>query len=356
MKNYLITGGAGFIGTNFIRHALAARPDWHIVNLDALTYAGNPANLETLDPGAAERYHFVRGDICDATLLDSLFSKYTFNGIIHFAAESHVDRSIQGPEDFVETNVMGTFRLLEACRKFRKDKKMSDGFRFLHISTDEVYGSLGPDGYFTEQTPYDPSSPYSASKASSDHFVKAYFRTYGLPTLVTNCSNNYGPYQFPEKLIPLTILNIIKEKPLPVYGDGKNIRDWLYVLDHCDALITVLEKGTPGETYNIGGGAERENIEIVHLLCDLVDARLGRSGSNSARRLIRFVTDRPGHDRRYAIDSTKIKTDLGWTSARTLEDALESTVDWYLSNMKWVDSVQSGEYRKWIKQNYQHRE
>ena len=355
MKNYLITGGAGFIGTNFIRHALAARPDWHIVNLDALTYAGNPANLETLDPGAAERYHFVRGDICDATLLDSLFSKYTFNGIIHFAAESHVDRSIQGPEDFVETNVMGTFRLLEACRKFRKDKKMSDEFRFLHISTDEVYGSLGPEGYFTEQTPYDPSSPYSASKASSDHFVKAYFRTYGLPTLVTNCSNNYGPYQFPEKLIPLTILNIIKEKPLPVYGDGKNIRDWLYVLDHCDALITVLEKGTPGETYNIGGGAERENIEIVHLLCDLVDARLGRSGSNSARRLIRFVTDRPGHDRRYAIDSTKIKTDLGWTSARTLEDALESTVDWYLSNMKWVDSVQSGEYRKWIKQNYQHR-
>ncbi|MBC2705969.1 dTDP-glucose 4,6-dehydratase [Desulfobacula sp.] len=355
MKNYLITGGAGFIGTNFIRHALTARPDWNIVNLDALTYAGNPANLENLDPGIAGRYHFVRGDICDATLLDSLFSKYIFNGIIHFAAESHVDRSIQGPEDFAQTNVMGTFRLLEACRKFRKDKKMSDEFRFLHISTDEVYGSLGPDGYFAEQTPYDPSSPYSASKASSDHFVKAYFRTYGLPTLVTNCSNNYGPYQFPEKLIPLTILNIIKEKPLPVYGDGKNIRDWLYVLDHCDALITVLEKGTPGETYNIGGGAERENIEIVHLLCDLVDDRLGRSGDKSGRWLIQFVTDRPGHDRRYAIDATKIKTDLGWTSARTLEDALESTVDWYLNNMEWVDSVQSGEYRKWIKQNYQHR-
>jgi len=330
MKNYLITGGAGFIGTNFIHHALAERPDWHIVNLDALTYAGNPANLETLDPGRAERYHFVRGNICDSALLDKLFSKYNFTGVVHFAAESHVDRSIQGPDAFVETNVTGTFRLLEACRKFRDAGKMPEGFRFLHISTDEVYGSLGPDGYFTEQTPYDPSSPYSASKASSDHFVKAYFRTYGLPTLVTNCSNNYGPYQFPEKLIPLTILNIMKEKPLPVYGDGKNVRDWLYVIDHCDALITVLEKGIPGETYNIGGGAEQENIEIVHLLCDLVDDRLGRSGSKSSRRLIQFVTDRPGHDRRYAIDATKIKTDLGWSPGHTFEDALASTVDWFL--------------------------
>ena len=333
MKNYLITGGAGFIGTNFIHHALAERLDWHIVNLDALTYAGNPANLETLDPGRAERYHFVRGDIRDVTLLDSLFSKYNFTGVVHFAAESHVDRSIQGPDAFVETNVTGTFRLLEACRKFRDAGKMPEGFRFLHISTDEVYGSLGPDGYFTEQTPYDPSSPYSASKASSDHFVKAYFRTYGLPTLVTNCSNNYGPYQFPEKLIPLTILNIMKEKPLPVYGDGKNVRDWLYVIDHCDALITVLEKGIPGETYNIGGGAEQENIEIVHLLCDLVDDRLGRSGSKSSRRLIQFVTDRPGHDRRYAIDATKIKTDLGWSPGHTFEDALASTVDWFLGEI-----------------------
>ncbi|MBW2655143.1 MAG: dTDP-glucose 4,6-dehydratase [Deltaproteobacteria bacterium] len=330
MKNYLITGGAGFIGTNFIHHALAERPDWHIVNLDALTYAGNPANLETLDPGRAERYLFVRGNICDSALLDKLFSKYNFTGVVHFAAESHVDRSIQGPDAFVETNVTGTFRLLEACRKFRDAGKMPEGFRFLHISTDEVYGSLGPDGYFTEQTPYDPSSPYSASKASSDHFVKAYFRTYGLPTFVTNCSNNYGPYQFPEKLIPLTILNIMKEKPLPVYGDGKNVRDWLYVIDHCDALITVLEKGIPGETYNIGGGAEQENIEIVHLLCDLVDDRLGRSGSKSSRRLIQFVTDRPGHDRRYAIDATKIKTDLGWSPGHTFEDALASTVDWFL--------------------------
>ena len=341
MKNYLVTGGAGFIGTNFIRHALAARPDWNIVNLDALTYAGNAANFENLDPGMMERYCFVRGDIRDATLLDRLFSEYNFNGVIHFAAESHVDRSIQGPEAFVETNVIGTFRLLEACRKLRQNRKMPDGFRFLHISTDEVYGSLGPQGYFTEQTPYDPSSPYSASKASADHFVKAYFRTYDLPTLVTNCSNNYGPYQFPEKLIPLTILNIVEEKSLPVYGDGKNVRDWLYVMDHCDALITVLEKGTPGETYNIGGSAERENIEIVHLLCDLVDDRLGHSGSKSSRRLVRFVTDRPGHDRRYAIDATKIKTDLGWSPKYTFEEALESTIEWYFNNMKWIDSVQS---------------
>ncbi len=354
-KEWLVTGGAGFIGTNFIRHALAVRPNWHIVNLDALTYAGNPANLETLDPDIARRYHFVRGDICDTNLLDNLFSKYNFNGVIHFAAESHVDRSIQEPEAFMETNVMGTFGLLEICRKHRQNKKMPDGFRFLHISTDEVYGSLGPKGYFTEQTSYDPSSPYSASKASADHLVKAYFRTYDLPALITNCSNNYGPYQFPEKLIPLTILNIINEKPLPVYGDGKNIRDWLYVMDHCDALITVLEKGTPGETYNIGGSAERENIEIVHQLCDLVDDRLGRSGSKSARQLIQFVTDRPGHDRRYAIDATKIKKNLGWSPAHTFKDALESTVDWYLNNRPWIDSVQSGDYRKWIEQNYQNR-
>ena len=355
-KKILITGGAGFIGTNFIRHALAVRPDWNIVNLDALTYAGNPANLENLDSGVAERYQFVRGDIRDAKLLDSLFSEYNFNGVVHFAAESHVDRSIHGPEDFVDTNVTGTFRLLEACRNLRQNKKMPDGFRFLHISTDEVYGSLGHEGYFTEQTPYDPSSPYSASKASSDHFVKAYFRTYGLSTLVTNCSNNYGPYQFPEKLIPLIILNIIKEKPLPVYGDGKNVRDWLYVIDHCDALITVLEKGTPGETYNIGGGAERENIEIVYLLCDIMDDRLGRSRNKSGRRFIQFVTDRPGHDRRYAIDATKIKTELAWSPQYTFEEALESTVDWFLNNMKWIDSVRSGDYRKWIEQNYQHRE
>jgi len=355
MKNYLITGGAGFIGTNFIRHALAVRPDWNITNLDALTYAGNPANLENLDPGIAERYQFVRGDIRESALLDKLFSEKEFDGVIHFAAESHVDRSIHGPEDFVETNVIGTFRLLEACRKLQRDKKMPEGFRFLHISTDEVYGSLGTQGYFTEQTPYDPSSPYSASKSSADHFVKAYHRTYGLPTLVTNCSNNYGPYQFPEKLIPLIIQNIVEEKPLPVYGDGRNVRDWLYVIDHCEALISVLEKGVPGETYNIGGGAERENIEIVHLLCDLVDDRLGHSDNNSSRRLVQFVADRPGHDRRYAIDVTKIKAELAWSPRYTFEEAMESTVDWYLNNREWIDSVRSGDYRKWIEKNYQER-
>lgn len=355
MKNYLVTGGAGFIGTNFIHHVLAIRPDWNIINLDALTYAGNPTNFESLDSSSIKRYQFVQGDIRDSALLDKLFSENAFAGVIHFAAESHVDRSIHGPEVFVETNVIGTFRLLEVCRKLQQDKKIPEGFRFLHISTDEVYGSLGPEGYFTEQTPYDPSSPYSASKSSADHFVKAYFRTYGLPTLVSNCSNNYGPYQFPEKLIPLIILNIVEKKPLPVYGDGKNVRDWLYVIDHCDALIAVLEKGVPGETYNIGGAAERENIEIVHLLCDLVDDRLGHSGSNSSRRLIHFVADRPGHDRRYAIDSTKIQRELNWFPRHTLEEALESTVDWYLNNREWIGSVRSGDYRKWVEKNYQQR-
>ncbi|HDY89310.1 MAG TPA: dTDP-glucose 4,6-dehydratase [bacterium] len=355
MKNYLITGGCGFIGTNFIRHALTVKPDWSIINLDALTYAGNPTNLENLDFDIAKRYRFVQGDIRNAKLLDSLYAEYNFNGIIHFAAESHVDRSINRPEDFVETNILGTFRLLESCRKLKQGRGIPDGFRFLHISTDEVYGSLGSEGHFTEQTPYDPSSPYSASKSSADHFVKAYFRTYGLPTVVTNCSNNYGPYQFPEKLIPLIILHIVEEKPLPVYGDGKNIRDWLYVIDHCDALITVLEKGIPGETYNIGGGAERENIEIVHLLCDLMDDRLGHHDSNSSRRLIQFVTDRPGHDKRYAINATKIKTELGWSPGYSFEEALEFTVDWYLNNMEWIDSVRTGNYRNWIEQNYQHR-
>lgn len=355
MKSYLTTGGSGFIGTNFIRHALAARPDWRIVNLDALTYAGNPGNLEDLATDQAERYRFVQGDIRDASLLERLFSEENFEGVIHFAAESHVDRSILGPEAFVQTNVEGTFRLLDAGLKSWQTRDRPAGFRFLHISTDEVYGSLGREGYFTEQTPYDPSSPYSASKAASDHFVRAYFRTYGFPTLITNCSNNYGPYQFPEKLIPLIILNIMEEKPLPVYGDGKNIRDWLYVVDHCKALVEVLEKGKPGETYNIGGGAERENIEIVHLLCDLLDSRLGRGGKESSGQLIRFVPDRPGHDRRYAIDAAKIQRELGWAPEHRFEAALEATVEWYLEHMDWVKSVRSGEYRKWIKMNYQDR-
>lgn len=355
MKNYLVTGGAGFIGTNFIRRALSVNADWNIVNLDALTYAGNPASLENLMPDSAGRYHFVPGDITDGSLLEQLFSEHSFDGIIHFAAESHVDRSIVGPEVFVETNVTGTFRLLEASRNHWEKGPGTDNFRFLHVSTDEVYGSLGPEGYFKEETPYDPSSPYSASKAASDHFVKAYFRTYGLPTLITNCSNNYGPYQFPEKLIPLMVLNIIEEKPLPVYGDGGNVRDWLYVIDHCDAIMKVLEKGRPGETYNIGGGAERENIQIVHMLCDLLDARLGRSGKKSSRQLIHFVTDRPGHDRRYAIDATKIQNELGWHPGHQFEEALEATVDWYMNHMEWVDSVRSGEYRRWIEVNYDKR-
>ena len=257
-KTILATGGAGFIGTNFIRHALAVMPDWRIVNLDAVTYAGNPANFEGLALDQAERHRFIHGDIGTASLLDRLFSEESFDGVIHFAAESHVDRSILGPETFLKTNVVGTFRLLDASLKFWETRGRPEGFRFLHISTDEVYGSLGSEGYFTEDTPYDPSSPYSASKAASDHFVKAYFRTYDLPTLITNCSNNYGPYQFPEKLIPLMILNILEERPLPVYGDGRNVRDWLYVIDHCEAVIRVFEKGKSGETYNIGGGAERQ--------------------------------------------------------------------------------------------------
>ena len=355
-KTFLVTGGAGFIGTNFIRNTLAVRPDWRIVNLDALTYAGNPENFIDLSPDQVERYRFVHGDIRDASLLERLFSEEDFNGVVHFAAESHVDRSILGPKAFVETNVNGTFHLLETSLNFWKSKGKQENFRFLHISTDEVYGSLSSQGYFTERTPYDPSSPYSASKASSDHFVRAYFRTYGLPTITTNCSNNYGPYQFPEKLIPLIILNILERNPLPVYGDGKNVRDWLYVIDHCNALLRVLEKGRPGETYNIGGGAERQNIEIVQLLCDLLDARLDRSGRKSSRSLIHFVTDRPGHDRRYAIDATKISNELDWTPEYVFEEALKTTIDWYMDHLDWVDSVRTGEYRKWIETNYEDRD
>jgi len=351
-KKLLVTGGAGFIGTNFIRHALAVRPNWYVVNLDVLTYAGNPANLEDLEPDRAENHRFLHGDIRDGSLLERLFKENDFDFVVHFAAESHVDRSILGPDAFVQTNVIGTFRLLEASLRQWERSSKPESFRFLHISTDEVYGSLGPEGYFTEESPYDPSSPYSASKAASDHFVRAFFRTYTLPTIISNCSNNYGPYQFPEKLIPLMILNIVEEEALPIYGDGKNIRDWLYVIDHCDALIRILEQGKPGETYNIGGGAERQNIEIVHLLCDLLDGRLGRSGKSSSRRLMRFVTDRPGHDRRYAIDATKIRRELEWKPKFDLQEALEATVDWYLNHMDWVESVRSGEYRKWIEINY----
>jgi dTDP-glucose 4,6-dehydratase len=351
-KTLLVTGGAGFIGTNFIRHILATRPDWRIVNLDALTYAGNLANFQDFSTSLANRHRFIHGNIRDANLLAQLFSQERFDIVVHFAAESHVDRSILGPKAFLETNVEGTFCLLEVSLKSWEESGRPDNFRFLHISTDEVYGSLGPKGYFTESTPYDPSSPYSASKAASDHFARAYFRTYGLPTIITNCSNNFGPYQFPEKLIPLMILNILEEKLLPVYGDGKHVRDWLYVIDHCEGLIRVIEEGRSGETYNIGGGAERQNIEVVHLLCDLLDVRLKRSGRKASRNLIQFVTDRPGHDRRYAINANKIKGELGWSPAHEFEEALEATVDWYLVNMDWVELVRSGEYRKWIEINY----
>ena len=351
----LVTGGAGFIGSNFIRHALAVRPDWRIVNLDALTYAGNMANFKGLPPALAARHRFVHGDVRDAALLERLFAEESFDGVVHFAAESHVDRSILGPEAFVETNVVGTFRLLEACLRQWQRRGRPGGLRFLHVSTDEVYGSLGPEGYFTEQTPYDPSSPYAASKAAADHLARAYFRTYGLPILVTTCSNNFGPYQFPEKLIPLMIVNILEGRPLPVYGDGRNVRDWLYVVDHCHALLRVLDAGRPGETFGIGAGAELENLKVVQMLCDLMDLRLGRRGSEPSRRLIRFVTDRPGHDRRYATDATKIKTELGWKPRYRFEAALEATVDWYLANMEWVKSVRSGAYRTWIEANYGNR-
>ncbi len=352
----LVTGGAGFIGSNFIRNTLEKEPLWQIVNLDALTYAGNPVNVEGLPTEQDKRYRFIHGDIRDRDLVQDLFEKEKFAGVFHFAAESHVDRSILGPGAFIETNINGTFNLLEACLKYWTESERPDEFRFVHVSTDEVYGSLGPEGYFTEKTPYDPSSPYSASKASSDHLVKAYFRTFGLPAVVTNCSNNYGPFQFPEKLMPLIILNILEKKELPVYGDGKNVRDWLYVMDHCDALLRVFEKGIIGETYNIGGGAEYQNIEIVQMLCDILDERLERTGTDSSFRLVKFVKDRPGHDRRYAIDASKIKNELGWEPAYKFKEAIRETIDWYMNNMEWVDSVRSGEYLNWIRDNYQTRQ
>ena len=339
----LVTGGCGFIGSNLVRLALAS--GYHVVNLDALTYAGNPASLSDLADSTA--YAFVRGDIRDAELLRETLEKHAPDAILHLAAESHVDRSIDAPEDFILTNVVGTFRLLEAARRYHhalpNDRK--DSFRFLHISTDEVFGSLGPEGAFDEETPYDPRSPYSASKASSDHLVRAYFHTYGLPTLVTNCSNNYGPRQFPEKLIPHMILNALAGKPLPVYGDGANIRDWLHVDDHCRALLAVLEKGAPGETYAIGGRSERTNIAIVETLCAILDRKRPRTDGTPYREQIAFVADRPGHDRRYAIDAGKIERELGWKPRETFEKGLEKTVEWYLENEEWTASILSGAYR-----------
>jgi dTDP-glucose 4,6-dehydratase len=347
----LVTGGAGFIGSNFVLDWLAAGGE-PVLNLDALTYAGNPENLASLrgDP----RHVFVQGDITDRPLLDRLLAQHQPRAIVHFAAESHVDRSIHGPAAFVKTNVEGTFTLLEAARSHwaRLAGAQREAFRFHHVSTDEVYGSLGPqDPAFTETTAYEPNSPYSASKAASDHLVRAWHHTYGLPVITTNCSNNYGPYHFPEKLIPLMIVNALAGKPLPVYGDGLNVRDWLYVKDHCSAIRAVLAGGRPGETYNIGGWNEKTNIEIVRTVCALLD-ELRPDAAGPHDRLISFVKDRPGHDRRYAIDARKIERELGWRPAETFETGIRKTVQWYLDHADWVARVQSGAYREWLNQQY----
>ncbi|CAK8721784.1 dTDP-glucose 4,6-dehydratase [Candidatus Electrothrix gigas] len=351
-KTVLVTGGCGFIGANFVRLLLETCQDWQIVNLDKLTYAGNLLNLEDVSKNLT--YRFVRGDICDQALLDDLFQEEQIDTVVHFAAESHVDRSITGPAEFIRTNITGTFTLLEAAKKSWLDNGLhSDQCRFLHVSTDEVYGSLGETGYFTEHTPYDPRSPYSASKASSDHLVRAYFHTYGLPILITNCSNNYGPYQFPEKLIPLMLNNGRQGKDLPVYGDGGNVRDWLYVQDHCEAIVRVLEQGRLGESYNIGGHNEKNNLQVVELLCDMLDEQLGLLPSGKERRsLITFVKDRLGHDRRYAIDAEKIDQELGWTPKYTFEQGMKKTVTWYLDNQAWMESVIDGSYQKYYAKMY----
>lgn len=347
----LVTGGAGFIGSNFILQRMEA-DSCAMVNLDKLTYAGNLRNLESV--ASHPRYEFVQGDIGDSRLIRQLFEKYRPTAVVHFAAESHVDRSIRGPADFIATNIDGTFALLEETRAYwgSLDERQKARFRLLHVSTDEVYGSLGPgDPPFAENTQYAPNSPYAASKAASDHLVRAYHHTYGLPALTTNCSNNYGRFQFPEKLIPLMILNAKEGKPLPVYGDGKNVRDWLYVEDHCTAIATVLQKGRPGETYNIGGWNEKPNIEIVQMICDLVD-EMAPGRASSRRELITFVKDRPGHDRRYAMDARKIERELGWRPKETFESGIRKTVHWYLEHEDWVRNVTSGSYRQWIATHY----
>jgi len=351
-KNILVTGGAGFIGSNFIRWLLS-NPGFsgRVVNFDALTYAGNPESLDDVAAAAGKRYAFVKGDITDRAAVEKAFADFDIDAVVHFAAESHVDRSIHGPETFVRTNVMGTFTLLDVARNAWKGR---EGVLFHHVSTDEVFGSLGETGKFTEATPYDPRSPYSASKASSDHLVKAYSHTYGLPVTMTNCSNNYGPFQFPEKLIPVMILNMLEGKPLPVYGDGRNVRDWLYVEDHNAAVWAVMTKGRLGETYNIGGENEWENLRLVNRLVELVAEESGK-GVESLRALITFVKDRPGHDRRYAIDCSKLKRELGWKQSVDFDGGLRRTVRWYLDNPRWIERVRSGEYRTWMERNYTDR-
>jgi dTDP-glucose 4,6-dehydratase len=361
-QTVLVTGGCGFIGTNLVR-LLVGSNQYHVVNLDALTYAVNPLSLVDLEGNA--NYEFVRGNITDRKLLASLFEKYQPLGVMHLAAESHVDRSIVSADDFVQTNVVGTYSLLEAARGYWNGMSgdAKNAFRFLHVSTDEVFGSLGEEGYFSEETPYAPNSPYSASKAASDHFVRAYHHTYGLPTLMINCSNNYGPYQFPEKMIPLMILNALSGKPLPVYGNGSNVRDWLYVEDHCKAIKLVFEKGRLGEVYTVGGGNERKNIDLVNQICRILDEiappsevhPLRAQGLKSYSDLINFVGDRPGHDHRYAIDSSKVRRELGWQAEVKFEEGLRRTIEWYLSNPKWVDQASSGSYGEWIEKNYASR-
>ncbi len=343
MTTWLVTGGAGFIGGNFVLEAVASGV--RVVNLDALTYAGNRDTLASLD--GDPRHAFVHGDIGDRALVARLLAEHRPQAVVNFAAESHVDRSIDGPAAFVQTNVVGTLALLEAARDYWKSLEgpERDGFRFLHVSTDEVYGSLGETGRFTEETPYAPNSPYSASKAASDHLVRAFHHTYGLPVLTTNCSNNYGPYQFPEKLVPLVIARALAGEPLPVYGDGRNVRDWLYVGDHCAAIRAVLERGRVGETYNVGGDAEKQNIEVVRTICALLDARRPRPDGRPRAEQITYVADRPGHDRRYAIDATKLKDELGWTPAHSFEQGIADTVDWYLGHQDWVSRVLDGSYR-----------
>ena len=350
----LITGGAGFIGSNFVLDWIAAEGT-PVVNFDKLTYAGNPANLASLKSDS--RYVFAQGDICDRTLVASLLQKHQPQAIVHFAAESHVDRSIHGPGEFVQTNVVGTFSLLEEARAYwgTLAEPAKSRFRFLHVSTDEVYGSLGSaDPAFSETTPYAPNSPYAASKAASDHLVRAYHHTYGMPVITTNCSNNYGPLQFPEKLIPLMILNALNGKPLPVYGDGKNVRDWLHVSDHCSGIRAALAKGKPGETYNIGGNSEKTNLEVVHAVCTILN-ELHPAGAPHAK-LITYVKDRPGHDQRYAINAEKIRRELGWEPQERFEKGLRKTVEWYLMNGDWIQNVVSGDYRKWVDLNYAARQ